>query len=227
MTRYAIGDIHGGAKTFRALLERIDLQHDDRLYLLGDYVDRGPDSKGVLDNIIYLTEQGYDIRPLRGNHEDMLISHFNALDLPYPTYMQNWGIKTMRSFGLTTPKDLPDRYKDFLLDLPCLLEDGQFVFVHAGLDMDKENPVTETDQETMLWGDGGFISTNEVPGRIIISGHRMRSIDKIQASLGKPHIQIDNGAFTNQQPEFGHLVALNLETMVLILQPWLDEKTLW
>ena len=54
MTRYAIGDIHGGSKTFRALLDTLNLKHNDRLYLLGDYVDRGNDSKGVLDLILQL-----------------------------------------------------------------------------------------------------------------------------------------------------------------------------
>lgn len=223
--RYAIGDIHGGAKTFRALLERIDLRREDRVYLLGDYVDRGPNSKGVLDIILKLKEAGFQIHPVRGNHEDMLISHFDMNAQPFPGYLKDYGAVTLRSFGVASPAELPDRYKEFLLGLPYLLEDGHFIFVHAGLDMNKENPITETAPETMLWGDGGFISDNEIPGRIIVSGHRMRSAERIKASLEQPHIQIDNGAFTNQQPEMGNLVALDLEAMKLFFQPWMDGLT--
>ena len=73
MNRYAIGDIHGGSQTLIALIRKIAPRRDDRVYLLGDYIDRGPDSKGVIDTIIRLQEAGCDIRPLRGNHEDMLI----------------------------------------------------------------------------------------------------------------------------------------------------------
>jgi serine/threonine protein phosphatase 1 len=224
MSRYAIGDIHGGAKTFRALLERLDMKRDDRIYLLGDYVDRGPNSKGVLDIILKLIDVGFDIRPLRGNHEDMLISHFDIREKPFPGYVKDYGAVTLRSFGIETPAELPDRYKEFLIGLPYILEDGRFIFVHAGLDMNKDNPVTETTPETMLWGDGGFISNNEIPGRIIVSGHRIKNAGYIKESLDQPHIQIDNGAFINQPPDFGYLVALNLDAMELIFQKWIDEE---
>ncbi len=60
MTRYAVGDIHGGSRTLRVLLDRIQLKHNDRLYLLGDYIDRGNDSKGVLDTILQLMDGDND-----------------------------------------------------------------------------------------------------------------------------------------------------------------------
>jgi serine/threonine protein phosphatase 1 len=225
MTRYAIGDIHGGAKTFRALLEKINLRRDDRLYLLGDYVDRGPNSKGVLDIILKLTAAGFDVRPVRGNHDDMLIrSVRNDHDEYSWNYMQGWGSKTLQSFSVMSLKDLPERYILFLQKLPYLLEDGDFIFVHAGLDMSKDDPVTQTAQEFMIWGNGGFISDNDIPRRKIVSGHKIRSVARIEASLTTPHIQLDNGAFSNQPPDLGHLVALNLDTMQLTFQPWLDSE---
>ena len=69
MHRFAISDIHGCAKTFEALLDRIALSTQGELYLLGDYLDRGPDSKGVLDLIFRLQREGYAVHCLRGNHE--------------------------------------------------------------------------------------------------------------------------------------------------------------
>lgn len=223
MTRYAIGDIHGGSKTFRALLEKINLRREDRLYLLGDYVDRGPNSKGVLDIIMKLQEAGFDLCPLRGNHEAMLIdAACNVQNDNTRNYTKSWMAETLKSFGITSPTDFPSRYLQFLQNLPCLLEDGQFVFVHASLDMSKDDPITQTAHECMLWGNGGFISDNELAGRIIVSGHRIRNVGYIKASLDQPHLQIDNGAFTNQGPDLGNLVALNLDEMLLTFQPWID-----
>ncbi len=70
--RYAIGDIHGGATTFHTLLDSLNLKHADRLYLLGDYVDRGRDSKGVLDILLNLINAGYDALPLKSKHDDIV-----------------------------------------------------------------------------------------------------------------------------------------------------------
>jgi len=225
MTRYAIGDIHGGAKTFRALLEKIDLQREDRVYLLGDYVDRGPNSKGVLDIILKLMTAGFDMRPIRGNHEAMLIrAIYGDTSDDTRNYMKSWGADTLKSFGITSPRDMPTYYKYLLKSLPLVLEDGRFIFVHAALDMSKDDPITQTSTEYMLWGSGGFVSDNEIPGRIIVSGHRVRNVGFIKASLDQPHIQIDNGAFSDGQPELGNLVALNLDEMQLTFQPWIDKK---
>jgi len=225
MTRYAIGDIHGGAKTFTALLDRIGLTREDRVYLLGDYIDRGPDSKGVLDTILMLQADDYDLKPIRGNHEDMLIRNIiNEHDEWARYYEIGWGAETLKSFGASKPRDLLECYQNFLFSLPYSLQDGHFIFVHASLDMSKDDPVTHTKPEQMMWGNGGLISDNNVPGRIIISGHKIRSVSKISESLTQPHIQIDNGAFTDNQPELGNLVALNLDKMKLTFQPWVDEK---
>ncbi|MCC6412552.1 MAG: metallophosphoesterase, partial [Saprospiraceae bacterium] len=65
MKKYAISDIHGCNKTFLALLENLDFSKADELYLLGDYVDRGPDSKGVFDTIFRLQSEGYKVQCLR------------------------------------------------------------------------------------------------------------------------------------------------------------------
>jgi serine/threonine protein phosphatase 1 len=72
--RFAVGDIHGCSKTLKKMMEDVLLlEHEDMLFLMGDYIDRGPDSKGVLDYILQLLESGYDIRPLLGNHEEMML----------------------------------------------------------------------------------------------------------------------------------------------------------
>ncbi len=71
---FAIGDIHGCRKTFEKLLkDKIQLTKEDEIYCIGDYIDRGDDSKGVIDLIINLRTDGYKIKILRGNHEQMML----------------------------------------------------------------------------------------------------------------------------------------------------------
>ena len=228
MTRYAIGDIHGGSKTFRALLNTISLRHADRLYLLGDYVDRGNDSKGVLDTILQLMDSGHDVRPVRGNHDDMMLRSFTGQHDEWSKYWSRlWGCETLKSFGVESVTDLKTKYITLLDALPYCREDGKFFLVHAGLDMTMDDPLTETMPVQMLWGDAAFINSRPCGDKIIVSGHKIRSITQIQASLTTHHIQIDNGAFYPDEPlHAGNLIALNLDTMELTLQRWLDGEAL-
>lgn len=223
MTRYGIGDIHGGVHTFRALLDRLDLQKSDRLYLLGDYIDRGPDSKGVLDIILDLMESGFDLRPVRGNHEDMLLETVNGYHDDYSWgWMKGWGTETLKCFGITNPEDLPARYLTLLEQMPYTRTDNDFIFVHAGLDMTQHDPLTDSSPLAMVWGKADQVDSARLGGRKLVTGHKICPLSEIKLSLRSNHIRLDNGAFTGKQPEYGNLVALNLETMTIILQPWID-----
>lgn len=74
--RWVIPDIHGCFKTFKSLVEReIGLTKEDTLYLLGDYIDRGENSKEVIDYIIHITEESYNVNYLIGNHENIVLMH--------------------------------------------------------------------------------------------------------------------------------------------------------
>lgn len=224
MTRYAIGDIHGGGKTFRSLLERIDLRSGDRLYLLGDYIDRGPDSKGVLDTILHLMDEGCDVRPVLGNHEDMLLQAVTGHD---DYWMEGWGRETLKSFGVAAPEAIPPSYLTLLGQMPYLYTDEQFVFVHAGLDMMADDPLTGSSLVTMMWGSASPFGRDRLQGRTLVTGHKIIPLPLIEASLLTSHIQLDNGACTNMQPYLGNLIALNLDAMKLIVQPWCDEMAVF
>ncbi len=95
-----VGDIHGCLATFECLLEQININIElDSLYLLGDYIDRGPNSKGVIDKILSLTKEGFNIKPIRGNHEQMLLSDYNSevhkgwFDMADEEFKSSFGIK--------------------------------------------------------------------------------------------------------------------------------------
>ena len=220
---YVIADIHGGSRTFKTLLERIQLRHDDRLYLLGDYVDRGPDSKGVLDTISRLIVSGYDVRALRGNHDDMLlrmISHDNdELSTPYRV---EWGWHTLKSFGVGEPGEICSSYVNLLESLPYLIVEDDYVFVHAGLNMMTVDPLKDTDRLDMLWKRSYDVDRQKIGGRKLVTGHVIDSLDQIRESINGDTIRLDNGAFTNELPDRGNLVALNLTRRELIIQPWCD-----
>ena len=227
MSRYAIGDIHGGLQTFQALIRRISPRHGDRVYLLGDYIDRGSDSKGVLDAIISMQEAGCDIRPLRGNHDDMLLRSVTGDHDAFSWHwVKGWGSYTLQSFGVQTPSELPDHYVNFLASLPFCYKDEDYLLVHAGLDMTKDDPLTETEPAQMLWGDASYLhrDTSCLKSTTLVTGHKIRTLDDIVLSCKTSHICLDNGAFTSLQPEHGNLLALNLDTLDITLQPWLDGK---
>ena len=132
MSRYATTDLHGCLHTFRYLVEeKLRLTRDDELYLLGDYVNKGPDSRGVLDYLMQLQATGYRVRCLRGNHDQAL------LDGARHRWRWDWlgprgRLPTLRSFGVARLAHIPDHYLDWVAALPYEIELPDVVLVHAG-----------------------------------------------------------------------------------------------
>jgi serine/threonine protein phosphatase 1 len=217
--RYAIGDIHGGVKTLKALLNALNLRQEDRLFMLGDYVDRGPDSKGVLDTIMQLVEERYDVTALLGNHDEMMLK---AITDPSDNLARSWFGDWGESFGIGDPKEVPEKYVNFLTSLPMIAVEHDYVLVHAGLAYNAPDPIADSQPNQMLWKESGVLNRRKIGGRVVVTGHLITSIEEIRHSLRTGRIYLDNGAFTGDQPEIGNLVALNLDTKELIIQPWLD-----
>jgi serine/threonine protein phosphatase 1 len=218
--RYVIGDVHGCSKTLRIMVEDvIRLGSDDTLFMLGDYIDRGPDSKGVLDYLTHLIlEKDYDVRPLRGNHEQMCldaVSEPAARDLWYG----NWGLQTVRQFGVNGPEEIPKRYLDFMAAMPLIRTtmEHDYVFVHAGLDFRAADPIWDTSPQFMLWERDFRIQPEKLKGHTLVCGHTMTPLFEIRASLDKPVICLDNGCYDKGHIGFGNLVALNLDTRELLV----------
>ncbi|MEZ4987733.1 MAG: metallophosphoesterase [Saprospiraceae bacterium] len=125
-TQYAIGDIHGCLHTFEALLDQISLTTSDELFLLGDYIDRGWNSKGVIDKIIALRQEGYHVTTLRGNHEQMLIDSWK--EEVEQGYRFTGDEDLLQSFGARSVKDIPTSYIDFCHSLPYYHTDWHSTF---------------------------------------------------------------------------------------------------
>jgi len=222
---FVIGDIHGCARTFNRLLDVIELDRTDMLYLLGDLIDRGPDSRGVIETILRLQHDGFDLRPIRGNHEEMmLLAIRSGVEEDLLEWLENGGNATLANYGVSHPKDLPTEHLTFLEALPYYRMTPQYLFVHAGLDFSLDDPLSEAGRTAMLWTRDGKVNSKKIGGRTMVTGHSTRTLDEIKKCLNTEHIQTDNGCYlgTGFSKGKGNLVAVNLSDREIIVQPYVD-----
>ena len=216
MNKYAIGDLHGCSKTFRKLVtDVIKLKKTDELYCLGDYVDRGPDSKGVIDFILELREQGYTVYTLRGNHDQMMMDSGNNRE-NFRHWVQNGGSATLKSFGIESYDQLDSKYKTFFYETQYYLETGKYILVHAGLNFKDDDPFQDT--HSMMWIRGFRVDENKLAGRIIVHGHTPLPLEVILTQADQNVIDLDGGCVYRQLTGMGYLVALNLNSGEFITQ---------
>jgi serine/threonine protein phosphatase 1 len=215
--RLVFSDIHGCIKTFRALLyETIKITPDDHLFFLGDYIDRGPDSRAVIDEIMKLQMDNYQVKALRGNHEQLLLNSLHDVE-HREVWMRNGGIQTLVSFNVASVHDIPEKYMNFFnaLEYYVLLDD--FILVHAGLNTAIEDPFS--DIYSMLWLRNFIIDPQKVNNRIIVHGHTPTSLSRIKESIAHAHtdynIVIDNGCVYGIGFERGNLCCLELNDLQL------------
>jgi serine/threonine protein phosphatase 1 len=173
MTRtYAIGDSHGCLAQLQSLIEQCERhagEERSRFVFLGDYIDRGPDSRGVLDLLLDLQKWSPDeVICLLGNHEAMLLAAIDD-EKNEPRWLRNGGDQTLRSFRAARAVDIPDKYQTWLRSLLKFFDDGRRFFVHAGIHPDR--PLDQQDQHDLLWIREPFLSDTRDYGRLIIHGH--------------------------------------------------------
>jgi serine/threonine protein phosphatase 1 len=218
---FVIGDIHGCAATLRQLvLEQLQPIPTDRIYLLGDLIDRGPASKGVLDFIFEMRAAGHSVAAVMGNHEEMFLQA--AADHRYlDQWYANGGLATLASFPADDPRDVPHHYREFIAELPRYILLERFVIVHAGLNFTPRDPFEDT--AAMLWTRSAFVDRRRIGDRRLICGHTPVSRDQLESSLFSDKIMLDNGCVYDEvRPDMGCLAALELESMTLFLQENID-----
>jgi serine/threonine protein phosphatase 1 len=211
---YAVGDIHGMRDKLQQLLTSLPLRDDDHLVFIGDYVDRGPDSAGVVELLIeYATRVRCTF--LMGNHEAMFLSFLGWEGPAYfggEAFLQNGGDATLRSYGYFDIKGefvLPPSHEKFFRELCLSYVEGQYAFVHAGLSRDAlrlsdiEYALAHERPRNLLWQR----STASLPhnlGATIVYGHT--PMPDMQVRWNLPYsIGIDTGAVYG-----GKLTAIRL-----------------
>jgi serine/threonine protein phosphatase 1 len=205
MRTLVIGDIHGCSTALDALLAVVAPQSDDLLITLGDYVDRGPDSRGVLDRHIPLFDAGQLI-PLRGNHEQMMVQARDHYERRM--WLACGGKQTLDSYGHWASDEeydrVPDRHWRFL-EQDCLdwYETATHIFVHASIYPDY--PMADQPAYMLLWEklDGPVAHHS---GKVLICGHT-RQFSGEPLDLGCT-LCIDTGVYDSQ----GWLTCLHVET---------------
>jgi serine/threonine protein phosphatase 1 len=213
---YAIGDIHGCYKTFKNLLIKIELSKSDVLYLLGDYIDRGPRIKDTIDFILALIQDGYQILPIIGNHELMLLKAIENEMYLYQ-WLANSGVTTLNSFHVRLPNQIDKRYIDFFDSLKFFHIYNDLALVHGGLNFKQQDPFS--DLESMVWMRNATVDKDKTGGRRIVCGHTPSLIDDIIHSLKTDRILLDGGCvYQKRNPLMGNLCALELNTFELFVQ---------
>jgi diadenosine tetraphosphatase ApaH/serine/threonine PP2A family protein phosphatase len=219
---YAVGDIHGRLDLLESLLGLIERDAASRqadwrtLVFLGDYVDRGPDSRGVVERLINGLPPGFDTHFLKGNHEAILLDFLeDAWRLDH--WLMNGGETTMRSYGVDTERLahqgaaaeawrqafadlLPEPHLRFFRHLQLSVAFGDYLFVHAGVRPGV--PLGAQSEADLIWIRGPFLSHAGPFDKIVVHGHTPGS----EPVARHNRIGIDTGAvFT------GRLTALRLE----------------
>jgi len=158
----AIGDIHGLAETLQALLARLPAA--GTLVFLGDYVDRGPATRRVVDHLLALEQE----RPcifLRGNHEDMMLSAFAGDQDALFSWLHNGGVQTLESYHHA----IPDDHLAFYLRTLPYYETDDYIFVHGGIPPGRHPADVEAHQ--LFWIRDPFLQSDYDWGKLVIHGH--------------------------------------------------------
>ncbi len=218
---YAIGDVHGRRDLLEELVDRLQAhaaQADaaqNVLILLGDYVDRGKDSKGVIDDLLDLDLPGWQTVFLRGNHDQAILDFLNDAQL-YRAWRSYGAAETLLSYGVTPPRfendaviakardefaqKLPPRHLEFISNLKYLHIEGDYLFVHAGVR--PGIPFEQQAVEDMLGIRDDFLQSQRSFGKVVVHGHTPSENPVRRAN----RIGIDTGAYAT-----GRLTAAILE----------------
>jgi serine/threonine protein phosphatase 1 len=189
---YAIGDVHGCRDKLVRLLyfcAHHRAGRPARYVFVGDYIDRGPDSRGVVDLLIKMQQDTPGgVICLRGNHEMLLLNAWQRDE--GLLWVTQGGARTLLSYGVKQPAELPGEHLDWFAALPLRFDDGRRLFVHAGV-----NPSMPLDQQAerdLLWIREPFLSSDRDYGRLIVHGHT--PTERGVPELRPNRLNLDTGA---------------------------------
>jgi len=218
---YAIGDVHGRLDLLRDLLRVIERDNAARppaktyLILLGDLVDRGPDSRGVIDHLIRSAPRFARPIFLKGNHEEYFLDILKGNDSALPHWLIYGGYECAESYGIgrgwtlnETPSEIGDRLRSavprehvrFLEEMADSFRFGDYLFVHAGIRPGV--PLEEQQSKDLRWIREGFLDDRTDHGMVVVHGHTI--VDEPEQYSNR--IAVDTGAYRT-----GVLTAIGLE----------------
>jgi serine/threonine protein phosphatase 1 len=212
---YAIGDIHGRADLLAGLLGQIRADRQARIgggggeppliVFLGDYIDRGPQSREVIDMLLsFRQDDAFESRFLLGNHEDTMIDYLDG-GISGLGWSKHGGAATLRSYGVAPPAEesrtawsearaafraaVPSSHREFLGNLEMMIPVGRTMFVHAGI-----RPGIAMEQQTkrdLLWIRREFLDGDRQDDWLVVHGHT----PKAEAYGGPGRLCLDSGSY--------------------------------
>jgi serine/threonine protein phosphatase 1 len=215
---YAVGDIHGRHDLLGDLQRRIaedaagrDARRRVVIYL-GDFIDRGPDSRAVIETLATAPLPGFESVHLRGNHETLMLEFLDDVDIA-PLWFANGGDNTLESYGVAVGQNapvedlqaafraaLPPAHKAFLDGLALSHVEGGYAFVHAGIR--PGIPLAKQEEEDLIWIRDEFLNAKTDHGHVVVHGHSIAWTPEVRSN----RIAIDTGAFMS-----GTLTAVVLD----------------
>lgn len=214
----AVGDIHGCLKSMEAILNKLEPYYDRTFVFVGDYIDRGPASRQVVDYLLDFQEE-VDCIFLRGNHEQMLLDAFKREELSL--WMMNGGRSTLKSYGSSNDTiELPEGHQEFYESTKYYYDTEDYFFVHAGVSPGKTIAQCLEDEKSIhdfLW-ERSHLNAFETPWeKTVVFGHTPRP-----RPIQKNHmIGIDTGCVYDRLG-YGKLTAVKLPEEEFIQQVCLD-----
>ena len=212
--RIVVGDIHGCFYSLRALLEnKVQLTPEDQLFLLGDYINRGFYSAKILDYIIALKAQNYQVYPLRGNHEQMFLQAYGCGTAFFESFLAKY-------YSLDLINENLNDYLAFCDSLKYVITTENFLLTHLPL---MHNGKQATVQISTIFPEAKFTFPDQI-NQTIIHGHQAVTITKIKNDVvtRSNTINLDGGCVYASNPELGYLCALELDHYQLYIQQNID-----
>lgn len=213
---FAVGDIHGRADLLAGLLALLEARGElDRreggapiVVFLGDYVDRGPDSAGVINLLLGGAPVGFERRFLKGNHEQSMLA-FMAAPMENRAWVLQGGAETLVSYGISPPAPLgaseadwlaaaaalnaklPPSHLEFLAGLERYVTLGDYAFVHAGVDASR--PLEKQTDQDLFWSRKRFLASRRRFSHKLVHGHTPSDRPYVDAR----RVGIDTGAYAS------------------------------
>lgn len=200
-----VGDIHGCDRALEALLELAEWRSDGPLICVGDLIDRGPNTRGVLDRLLDLGRHG-PVTIVRGNHEEMFLDALAGG--PWTdAWRRHGGLEMLGSYGAARPEEIPENHVALLQTSVDFVELPGAVIVHAAVDPTR--PLAEQTAHTLRWQRLDKHAPPHPSGRTVICGHSPQERRRVHSHRG--WIGLDTWVYDRS----GCLTALELETGTL------------
>jgi serine/threonine protein phosphatase 1 len=201
----AVGDIHGCLEKLGVLMAKVKPNEHDTIVFLGDYINRGSESKGVIDFLLDFKISVPSVF-LLGNHEKMLLDYIATQN---PSFLINGGDKTLESYNCQDIRDMPVSHLAFYKELLPYYETNDYIFVHAGLKPGL--PLKDQHIDDLVWIRDEFLYSKYDWGKVVVYGH---TINRLPIVLNN-RIGLDTGCVYPLTEGYGHLSCCDVRTRTI------------